>query len=216
MLKLKNFSFNSFQVNTFVVYDETEECVIIDPANYSDDEHETLLEFIQTNGLKPVLLLNTHCHIDHILGIHFVKKEFGIPFCSHEKELALIDNAPLMGELYGFSVEPLPAPDRYITDNQILEFGNYKLQAIHVPGHSEGSIAYYAQEGDFVICGDALFAGSIGRTDLPGGDYDTLIQSIRKRLFVLPGNTTVWPGHGPPSTIGHERQHNPFFDDYKT
>ncbi|MFC2089639.1 MBL fold metallo-hydrolase [Bacteroidota bacterium] len=216
MLELKKFIFNSFQVNTLVLFDESKECVIIDPANYSEEENMELLGYVETNNLKPVLQLNTHCHIDHILGINFVKNHFGIPVCAHEKEIGLINNAKLMGDLYGFEVDPLPRIDNYISDNQLLKFGNSELHAIHVPGHSEGSLAYYAAEGSLVICGDALFAGSIGRTDLPGGDFDTLITSIETRLFTLPDETVVWPGHGPSSTILNEKENNPFFNNYKT
>ncbi len=216
MITVERFVFNSFQVNTFILFDDTRDCIIIDPANYAEEENRELESFINKHDLHPVFQMNTHCHIDHILGIQWVKDSFKIPFYAHEKEVPLLNNAPLMGELYGFNISQLPSMDEYIIDNQIVRFGNSEIHALHVPGHSEGSLAYYIPETDLVITGDALFAGSIGRTDLPGGDYDTLIQAIREKLFSLPENTVVWPGHGPSSTISEEINNNPFFSDYKT
>lgn len=216
MLHLEKLVFNSFQVNTYVVHDESGECLIIDPACYSDEENMTLKNFIDQRKLKPVLHINTHCHIDHVLGMQFVRDTYSIPSYGHEKESQNLISGPLMGDLFGFSVNPLPPIDRNINDNETISFGNSELLALHVPGHSPGSLAFYSSEGKFVITGDALFDGSIGRTDLPGGNYDTLIDSIRSKLFTLPPETTVWPGHGSSSTIGKEISENPFFNDYKT
>jgi glyoxylase-like metal-dependent hydrolase (beta-lactamase superfamily II) len=211
MIQLKKLVFNSFQVNTYILYDETGECIIVDPANYEQADDHALSVFISEHNLSPVRSINTHCHIDHILGIHYVKQTFGIPFHTHKSEEKLLNNAPLMGKVFGFRVEQLPAIDHFIEHGEIITFGNSELRALHVPGHSEGSLAFYAPGGEFVITGDALFAGSIGRTDLPGGDYDTLIESIRTNLFSLPDRTTIWPGHGASSTIGEEISNNPFF-----
>jgi glyoxylase-like metal-dependent hydrolase (beta-lactamase superfamily II) len=211
MIQLKKLVFNSFQVNTYVLYDETGECIIIDPANYEHADDQALSAFISEHNLTPVRILNTHCHIDHILGINYVKQTYGVPFHIHLNEEKLLKNAPLMGKVFGFSVESLPEIDHFIEHGENIVFGNTALRAIHVPGHSAGSLAYYAPDGNLAITGDALFAGSIGRTDLPGGDYDTLIESIRTNLFSLPPQTTIWPGHGPSSTIGNEIADNPFF-----
>jgi len=211
MIQLKKMVFNSFQVNTYIIYDETGECIIVDPANYEPTEDQALSAFISEHNLVPVLNINTHCHIDHILGINHVKQAFKVPFHAHESEEKLISNAPLMGKVFGFNMEHPPVIDHFIGHGEVIVFGNTELRALHVPGHSAGSLAFFAPDGEFVITGDALFAGSIGRTDLPGGDYDTLIASISSNLFSLPPGTTVWPGHGEPSTIGNEIANNPFF-----
>lgn len=211
MIQLKKMVFNSFQVNTYIIFDDTGECVIVDPANYEPSEDQALSAFISEHNLKPVLNLNTHCHIDHILGINHVGKSFNIPLHTHENEAKLLKNAQLMGKVFGFKLEELPVIDQFIGHGEMITFGHSELKALHVPGHSAGSLAFYSGEGNFVITGDALFAGSIGRTDLPGGDYDTLMESITTHLFSLPEETSVWPGHGESSTIGREIADNPFF-----
>ncbi len=216
MIHLEKLVFNSFGVNTYLLYDETGECIIADPANYDKTEDLRLLSFLEQNNLTPVIHLNTHCHIDHVLGNHFLKKKFNIPFQAHLEEMELLGKAPVMGELFGFNVKPLPEPDKYLNHNDTITFGNSELKAIHVPGHSQGSLAFYSKKDSFALTGDALFSGSIGRTDLPGGDFDTLIASIRENLFSLPPETTIWPGHGESSTIGYEIEYNPFFNDYTT
>jgi len=211
MIQPEKIVFNTFQVNTYVLHDETGECVIIDPACYSEEEYELLDDFIQQRKLTPVLHLNTHCHIDHILGMHFIRNKYKVPSYAHEAEIPLLNNGPLMGDLYGFSFEPAPPLDKLISHNEVISFGHSEIRAIHVPGHSQGSLAYYSEKDAFLISGDALFEGSIGRTDLPGGDYDTLIQSIQTNLFSLPEETRVWPGHGPSTSIKEEKAYNPFF-----
>ena len=211
MIQLKKMVFNSFQVNTYLLFDETGECVIIDPANQDDIENKALTAQIREHKLKPVRILNTHCHVDHVLGVHFLMAEYDIPFHAHEEEETILKNAPLMGDLFGFSVEPFDELDSHITHREKIRFGNSELTALHVPGHSRGSLAFYAEQDAFAITGDALFAAGIGRPDLPGGDYDTLIESINNNLFTLPHETTIWPGHGESSTIGKEILQNPFF-----
>lgn len=211
MIHLEKLVFNSFGVNTYILHDDTAECIIIDPANYSEEEDRRLESYIENRQLKPVLHLNTHCHIDHVLGSRFLRKKYNIPFLAHREEKELLARAPLMGEIFGFHVQSLPEPDKYIEHNDTIRFGNSELRAIHVPGHSRGSLSYYAETAGFAITGDALFEGSIGRTDLPGGDYDTLITSIRNNLFALPPVTVIWPGHGNSSTIMNEIENNPFF-----
>jgi len=211
MIHLEKLVFNSFGVNTYIVYDDTAECIIVDPANYSEEEDRRLEAYIESQQLKPVLHLNTHCHIDHVLGSRFIREKYNIPFHAHREERELLAKAPMMGEIFGFHVQPLPEPDKYIEHNDTIRFGNSGLRAIHVPGHSRGSLTYYAEAADFAITGDALFEGSIGRTDLPGGNYDTLITSIMNNLFTLPPDTVIWPGHGNSSTIQNEIENNPFF-----
>lgn len=212
MITLYKLVFNSFQVNTYLLYDETKECVIIDPACYEKNEEEALESYIAENGLKPVLHINTHCHIDHILGMPFVRNKYKIPSYAHEREQKLLNKGHIMGDVFGFNINPFPDLDKYITHLEKITFGNSEIIALHVPGHSEGSLAYYSEAEGFVITGDALFAGSIGRTDLPGGNYDQLIESIKNNLFSLPEKTVVWPGHGESSSIRKEIETNPFFD----
>jgi hydroxyacylglutathione hydrolase len=210
MIRTEAIVFNAFQVNTYLVWDETGDCLVVDPAFYSTEEQNVLESLISEKGLFVAGQINTHCHVDHVLGVHHMKAEYKCAIRAHNEELRVAANVPLMGDLFGWSVEPISGIDEYIEDNQRIPVGNHFLQAIHVPGHSMGSLAFYSREGGFVITGDALFRGSIGRTDLPGGDYDTLVTSIKSRLLVLPPETVVYPGHGPSSTIGEEIGSNPF------
>ena len=210
MIHISKHVFNSFQVNTYLIRDERGQCLVVDPAFYSTDETRSFDTFISENGLAITGQINTHGHVDHVLGVLHVKSSYGCPFRAHQNEAGLVNNAPLMGEMYGLQVEPIPGIDKPIEDNELIILGAHSLQAILVPGHSPGSLAFYSKQGGFVITGDALFQGSIGRTDLPGGDYDTLIHSIKSRLLVLPPETVVYPGHGSSSTIGFECTENPF------
>lgn len=210
MLSIESLVFNSFQVNTYLVRDEHGNCLVIDPAFYSPDEINSFDRHITSAGLNVIGQLNTHCHVDHVLGVKHMQTVYHCPLRAHPEESGLLNNAPLMGEMFGLMVEPLSGIDHPLTDNEIIGIGDYVLQSLLVPGHSPGSLSFYSPEGGFVITGDALFEGSIGRTDLPGGDYDTLIRSIRNRLLSLPPETTVFPGHGNPTTIGDEALKNPF------
>lgn len=211
MIQIRTLPFNSFQVNTCIIWDESLECVIIDPSFYSTEEQELFEKFIRENKLKPVRQLNTHCHVDHLPGVAYLKRKYDLAFSAHRLESKLVENAPLMGRLFGFELEPLDGIEQFVEDDELIHFGASELKALHVPGHSEGSLAYYSGSAEFVVTGDALFNRSIGRTDLPGGDYDTLIHSIKSRLFTLPEVTIVYPGHGPASSIGDELRENPFF-----
>jgi glyoxylase-like metal-dependent hydrolase (beta-lactamase superfamily II) len=210
MIQIESHVFNSFQVNTYLVRNEQNECLVVDPAFYSPDEIHRFDRYISDNGLQITGQINTHGHVDHVLGVLHVKSTYGCPFRAHTNEAGLVNNAPLMGEVFGLRVAPIPGIDETLEDRQEIHLGAYSLQSILVPGHSPGSLAFYSPEGKFVITGDALFQMSIGRTDLPGGDYDTLIHSIRSRLLTLPGETVVYPGHGAPSTIAEEADGNPF------
>lgn len=210
MIQIETLVYNSFQVNTYLLRDENGQCLVVDPAFYSPDEVRAFDSHISEKGLKVTGQLNTHGHVDHVLGVMHVKSTYNCPFRAHTAESGLVQNAPLMGEVFGLSVEPIPGIDEALEDRQEISLGTYALHAILVPGHSPGSLAFYSPDGDFVITGDALFQHSIGRTDLPGGDYDTLIHSIRTRLLTLPPETRVYPGHGAPSTIGDEARSNPF------
>jgi glyoxylase-like metal-dependent hydrolase (beta-lactamase superfamily II) len=210
MITIASFVFNSFQVNTYIIRNRTGDALIIDPAFYSPEEINTFDRYIISNNIRIIGQLNTHCHVDHVLGVHHMENNYHCPIRSHSSESGLLNNAPLMGEFYGFKVEPHPGIEHPVEDGESIPIGEESLRAILVPGHSPGSLAFHSPEGGFIITGDTLFRGSIGRTDLPGGDYDTLIRSIRGRLLTLPPDTIVYPGHGDPTTIGEESTFNPF------
>ena len=210
MLSIEPLVFNSFQVNTYLIRNEKGDCMVIDPAFYSPDEIKSFDRYITSKGLTVIGQLNTHCHVDHVLGVKHMQTTYKCPLRAHPDELSLLHNEPLMGEMFGLQVEALSGIDKPISDGEIIAVGEDSLRAILVPGHSPGSLSFYAAEAEFVVTGDALFQGSIGRTDLPGGDYDTLISSIHNRLLTLPPGTTVYPGHGDPTTIGEEASSNPF------
>jgi hydroxyacylglutathione hydrolase len=212
MIQVKSFTCNPYQENCYLLYDETLECVIVDPGMYTGDEQNALLKFIAENKLKPVLLLNTHCHIDHVLGNKFVYDTYGLLPQFHEGELpmltAVVSYAPQMGIRYEVS----PLPEVYLEESGTIEFGSSKLELIFAPGHSPAHLCFYSQEDQFLIGGDVLFYQSIGRTDLPGGNHAQLLKNIREKLFVLPDECTVYPGHGPATSIGFEKENNPFLN----
>jgi glyoxylase-like metal-dependent hydrolase (beta-lactamase superfamily II) len=204
-------TFNPFQENTYVLYDETGECAIIDPGCYEPHEKIELADFISQHQLRPVRLLNTHCHIDHVFGNKFVSETYGLQLEIHRGELPVLEAVPQVSAFYGIPMgDPSPMPGRFIEEGEIISFGNTQLKALYTPGHSPASLSFYCEKGGFVIAGDVLFKESIGRTDLPGGDFDTLIKSIRKQLLPLGDETNVHPGHGLSTTIGYERKFNPF------
>lgn len=209
-MNIKSFTVNGFGVNSFLLSDDSRECLIIDPGFYDQHEKDNLIEFISKNKLKPVAVLNTHCHVDHIAGNKFVCEQYNIPLSIHQEDQFLLDRALQMGFIFGLNIQPSPPADSYLKEGDTVRFGNSELEVIHTPGHSPGSISFYNKKDEFVIVGDVLFAGSIGRTDLPKGNYETLISSILNKIFVLPPETVVFPGHGPSTTIRHEHDTNPF------
>jgi glyoxylase-like metal-dependent hydrolase (beta-lactamase superfamily II) len=210
-LSFARFTFNAFQENTYVLYDETSECVVIDPGCYEPHERLELEDYINDNNLRPVRLLNTHCHIDHVFGNKFVADTWNLQLEIHEGELPVLQAVPEISRFYGIpGGEPSPAPGRFLKEGEVIYFGNTKLECLFTPGHSPASLSFYCREDKLLIAGDVLFKESIGRTDLPGGDFDTLIRSIRKQLFPLGDDVRVFPGHGPSTTIGWERKNNPF------
>ncbi len=213
MTKVYTFTFNPFQENTYLLTDETGECIVIDPGCYFEDEKSNFANFISTNKFRPVKIINTHCHVDHILGNAFLANKYNIPIAANIEDEFLLQNAGEHGKLFGFEVDKSPSIATYLKDGENLKFGNTVLKVFHVPGHSPGSIALYCEEQKFVITGDVLFNGSIGRTDLPGGDYATLINSIKSKLISLGDNVIVYPGHGPSTSIEKERRANPFLID---
>jgi glyoxylase-like metal-dependent hydrolase (beta-lactamase superfamily II) len=209
-MNIKTFTVNGFAVNSFILYDDSKECLLIDPGYYEQKEKDSLIRFISENKLQPVKALNTHCHVDHILGNKFVCEHYRIPLSAHQEDEFLLQRASQMGEIFGFQGVSSPPVDDYLKQGDTVRFGNSEIEVIHTPGHSPGSISFYNEQDEFVIAGDVLFAGSIGRTDLPRGNYKTLISSIVERLMVLPAETVVFPGHGPSTTIKHEHDTNPF------
>jgi hydroxyacylglutathione hydrolase len=211
MLKVKKFVVNPIQENTFLLYDETNECVIIDAGFYYGEEEDEIEYFIEKNNLKPVRLINTHCHFDHIMGVEFLRGKYNLSFEAHKLEEYLVSHAVEQAQLFGFDMNPVSPIDKFISENEDIRFGDSKLQVIHVPGHSPGHVVFYNRQGGKLFAGDVLFYGSIGRTDLPGGNYHTLVSNIEAKLFSLPGNTVIYCGHGPETTIGFEKANNPFF-----
>jgi hydroxyacylglutathione hydrolase len=210
MITIKSFVFNELEVNGFVLYDETRECIVVDPGCNTAQQCNALKDFIDGQLLRPVCLVNTHGHFDHIFGNAWIKNTYQCPLLIHQDDLPLLEHADKYAGIFGFKTERSPMPDRFLREGETLSFGNTSLEILHVPGHSPGSIVLYSDSGKLLICGDVLFHGSIGRTDLLGGDYDLLIRGIRNKLLTLPRDTVVWPGHGPKTTIGHEYDTNPF------
>jgi hydroxyacylglutathione hydrolase len=212
MISIQAFTFNEFQENTYVLFDQTKECVIIDPGCYKPEEQRVLVDFIKSNKLKPVKLLNTHCHIDHVLGNTFVADKYKIPFYLHEGELFTYKDTLRWTTLFG--IPPLEVPENkvFVTEVDTIRFGESELQIAFTPGHSIASITFYNLGEKFAIAGDVLFRESIGRTDLAGGNQNVLLESIRATLFTWPDDMKIYSGHGGPTTIGHERRYNPFLN----
>lgn len=212
-MKIFKFVFSPIEVNTYILAEDSGDCAIIDCGCYDKQECEILENFINDNHLNPVLLLNTHSHLDHVFGNRFILEKYGLRTFSSELDEINRKNAKQHAMIFGLTMDEPPEPEGFIKDNQSVTFGTTKLLALHVPGHTSGSLAFYSEINGCVFTGDALFSGSIGRTDLPGGNYETLIKSIKNKLFVLPPSTVVYPGHGNETTIEREMKTNPYFHD---
>ncbi|RZM28369.1 MAG: MBL fold metallo-hydrolase [Pedobacter sp.] len=210
MINIQKFTFNPYQENTYILFDESGECVIIDPGMYDGKEQNQLVNFITGAALKPVLLLNTHCHIDHVFGNKFVFDQWGLKPQFNKGELELLQSVPGYAPQMGMTYDLSPEPEIFLGESGEVTFGNSVLNLIFAPGHSPAHLCFYAEADNFLIGGDVLFYNSIGRTDLPGGNHQQLLNSIRENLFILPDDCKVFPGHGPSTTIGFEKQHNPF------
>jgi len=202
--------FSPIEVNTYILADKTGECAIIDCGCYNEAEFTRLVKFLESKDLKPVLLLNTHCHLDHIFGNRMILEKYGLRTHSHELEESNRKDSPEHAAMFGLKMADSPEPESFIEHGQVVGFASVKLLALLVPGHTAGSIAFYSEADGCVFTGDALFAGSIGRSDLPGGDHQTLLNSIRKNLLTLPPETVVYPGHGQETTIEREKRSNPY------
>jgi hydroxyacylglutathione hydrolase len=210
VIKIHTFVFNAFQENTYVISDHTKECVVVDPGCYDERERKELDDYISNNQLSVGMLWNTHCHIDHVLGNDFVKRKYNVKLYVHPTEEFVLHAQKILASHYGFHLYQEATPDALLKEGDVMQFGEQKFSVLFVPGHSPGHVAFYNEKERTVIAGDVLFKSSIGRADLPGGNYNTLINSIHQKLFTLPDDVTVYPGHGPETTIGVEKKTNPF------
>ena len=210
MIHIKAFTFSPISENTYVLYNNEGKAIIIDPGCYFPNEQETLKNFLTDNSLMPVYLLNTHCHLDHVFGNKWVHETYGLEPHLHPNEEAMLALAPVSGERWGLPFQNYAGPLHFLNDGDSLFLGDTEIQVILAPGHSPGSICFYIPSQGDLMGGDVLFRGSIGRTDLPGGDSETLLHSIREKLWVLPDETIVYSGHGIKTTIGYEKRNNPF------
>lgn len=209
-MKIACLQFNPIQENTYVVWDDTNECIVIDAGNSSPREDAALDNFIARHGLKPVLAANTHGHFDHTMGVEHLKQRYGIPFALSSKDRFLLDNASVSGSVFGVKTGAMPSVDLDLETMTELRFGKTTLRVIPTPGHTPGHVAFHDPQSKALFTGDTLFRESIGRTDLPGGDYSWIMRSILDRLLPLGDETHVYPGHGHETTLGHEALYNPF------
>ena len=210
MISIHSFVFSPFQENTYILFDETNQCIIIDPGCYDNLERMALANFIEDNNLTPVKLINTHCHLDHVFGNGFVAEKYNLQLEINKLDQPVLDSYLTVASIYSLNAQPSPNPAIFLEEGDIIEFGNSTLQILFTPGHSPGSISFYNNEQKIILVGDVLFYGSIGRTDIPGGNHETLINSINTKLLRLEDDYKVYSGHGQPTTIGFERNNNPF------
>ncbi len=210
MLQIKSFVFSPIEENTYVLFNELKECIIIDPGCYFDAEKNALQNFIEKSGLTPKMLLNTHCHLDHVFGNKFVSETYGLTLQLHEIEKQVLAFAPTSGLMYNMPFDNYAGDYILLKEGDTVLLGSDELRVIEAPGHSPGHICFYCAKQNFIIAGDVLFQRSIGRTDLPGGNHETLLKNIREKLFVLPDETVVYSGHGDSTTIGEEKMYNPY------
>ncbi len=212
-MKIKAFTFNQFQENTYIVYDETKECIIIDPGCYTKEEEEEINNFINIEKLRPVKLINTHCHIDHILGNNYINQKWGVDLYTHILEIPLLKESINIAKTYGFEkYKTSPSPKYFLKEKDLINFGNSEFNILFCPGHSPGHVCLYNQKESILISGDVIFKNSIGRTDLPGGDFTTLITSIKNNILPLSDKTQIFCGHGLNTNLEYERENNPFIN----
>ena len=212
MLQIKSFEFSPIQENTYILHNEFKDCLIIDPGCYYDDEKDELFNYIVKMDFRPRMLLNTHCHLDHVFGNKFVAEKFDLRLQLHKNEKLVLDFAPKSGLMYNLPFDNYNGEFIFLKEGDTVVLGEDELKVIEAPGHSPGHICFYCAKQNFIISGDVLFNRSIGRTDLPGGDHEMLLKNIREKLFVLPDETKVYSGHGSMTTIGEEKKYNPFLN----
>ncbi len=210
MINVKIFPFNPLQENTYILYNDLGHSIIVDPGCYTQDERDILTEFIHQNRLSPTMLVNTHCHLDHVFGNRFIAEKYGLELKIHPGEKKVLEMAPTSGLMWNLPFDNYEGNIHDLIPETFLNLGDDQLEVLFMPGHSPASVGFYAKESGFVIAGDVLFRESVGRTDLPGGNPDILLKSIREQLYVLPDATIVYSGHGRPTTIGYEKRNNPF------
>ena len=210
MLKIKSFEFSPIQENTYILYNEFNDCIIIDPGCYFDAEKEELVAYLSTNNLTPKMLVNTHCHLDHVFGNKFISEKYNLTLQLQENEKAVLAFAPTSGLMYSMAFDNYKGDFIMLNAGDTISLGSDELKVLLVPGHSPGSLAFYCAEDKFVISGDALFKNSVGRSDLPGGNHEQLIKSIKDNLLTLPHDTVVYSGHGPATTVDAEKKNNPY------
>jgi hydroxyacylglutathione hydrolase len=211
MIKVNCFTYNPFGVNCYIISNENKDCILIDPACYTKEDFDHLNAYLKNNALKPILLLNTHGHVDHIMGNQFIKENYVLNALLHQDDFFLVEQALDYAAIFGFKIMQPPLPQK-LNINEIIDFGDDKIEFLHVPGHSPGSVVFHFVNSKILISGDVLFQQSIGRSDLPGGNMQLLVNGIREKLFVLADNTIVYPGHGDSTTIGFEKKNNPFIN----
>ena len=212
-MRIESFAYNAFQENTYVAIDEVaKECIIFDPGCSNPNENSRFLKALQSFGAKPVRLINTHCHIDHVLGNKLIADTFNLQLEAHKGEVAVLQSCLQVSQMYGVKYDPSPSIEKFLDEGDTVAIGDSEFEIVFTPGHSPASLCFIHHASKQVIGGDVLFHGSIGRTDLPGGSFDTLISSINDKLMVLPDDYIVYPGHGPSTTIGFERANNPFLN----
>lgn len=212
MFLIKVLTFNPVQENTYVLYNDKNECVVVDPGCYSDEEKEILKSFIDKNHLQPKILINTHCHLDHVFGNKYVAEAYQLTLQIHKNEEYILQMAPTSGLMFNLPFDNYTEELKFLKEGDVVSLGNDHLEVIEAPGHSPGSICFYCKKQKFIIGGDVLFYGSIGRTDLPGGSQESLVKNIKEKLFKLPDDVKVYPGHGQATTIGDEKRHNPYLN----
>jgi hydroxyacylglutathione hydrolase len=210
MLHIQPFTFNPFSENTYLVWDDSLACVVIDPGCADRSEQQALAQFMAAQNLKLELVLNTHCHIDHVFGNRWLVDTYKVPLAAHRKDLMNLNGAVPYAHMMGMSFDPSPEPTIWLDGMKEISFGQTTFEIRFTPGHAPGHVSFYHAASGTLFSGDVLFQGSIGRTDLPGGNFSTLMQSIAQQILTLPDETVVWSGHGPETTVGEERQHNPF------
>lgn len=210
-MQLHSFNFNPFQENTYILWDEESlDCAIVDAGNSNPEENAALKTFIENNKLNPKMLLGTHAHIDHVFGNWYIKHEWNIPYYLHKEDYSMLERSIQMAALWQLNYTPSPEPDIELNHGDNIKIGNINLEVRFVPGHAPGHVIFVHHPSKTVIGGDCLFRGSIGRTDLPGGNHDLLIEKIKTEMLSLPEDYTVYSGHGPETSIGNEKMHNPF------
>lgn len=212
MLSVHTFAFNPFSENTYLVSDEHGNCIVFDPGMYDAKDQMVFSDYILEKRLKPQYLINTHCHIDHIMGNTWVSETFGLELHAHKNETRVLEMGKMSASLYGLKYQESVPIKHFLDEKDVLILGEHRLEILFTPGHSPGSLSFYSPESGFALVGDVLFRGSIGRTDLPGGDFNTLMHSISTQLLNLPDSTRIYNGHGPSTDIGTERLHNPFIN----